>query len=101
LALASFGQFALASFGQISGPGVGARASFRLQIARALRCRGDARKLRGLSQLAPFCQMLGGITGMLDGACIVEGSDGALAPRPGAPLVAVDRCEPRDRAGLE
>jgi hypothetical protein len=41
------------------------------------------------------------VTGTLRGTCIVERSDGALAPQPGTPLVAVDRREPRDRSGRE
>jgi hypothetical protein len=52
-------------------------------------------------ELASFCQMAGEVTGTLDAACVVECSDGALAPRPGAPLVAIYRREPRDRSGRE
>jgi hypothetical protein len=104
-AVASFGQFALASFCQIGGRRVRRRATFRLRAARGLRCRGNGRRLLGFSQLTSFCQMfcqmLNGVTGTLDGAYIVECSDGAIAPRPGAPLVAVDGCGPRDRAGLQ
>jgi hypothetical protein len=54
-----------------------------------------------MSRLASFCQMPGVVTGALDAACIVECSDRALAPRPGAPLVAIYRREPRDRSGRE
>jgi hypothetical protein len=68
--------FALASFCQL------ASASF-CQLASASFCRFE---------LASFCQMAGEVTGALDAACIVELPDGTLAPRPGVPLVAIDRC---------
>jgi hypothetical protein len=110
-ALASFCQsarggpnakgFLLASFGQIAGRAVGALATHRVRVARRLRWQGGARRLLGRSQLASFCQMPGAVTGTLDAACIVELPDGALAPRPGAPLVAIDRREPRDRSGRQ
>jgi hypothetical protein len=97
---ASFGRLALASFGQIAGRGIRARARVRLQATRGRRCRAGARRLLGLSQLASFCQMPRGVTGTLDAACIIELSDGALAPQPGAPLVAIGRCEPHDSIAL-
>jgi hypothetical protein len=51
--------------------------------------------------LASFCQTRREVIGTLDGACIIERSDGALALRPGAPLVTIYRREPRDRSGGE
>jgi hypothetical protein len=105
---ASFGRLALASFGQIAGRGIRTRARVRLRAARGLRCRGGCRLLGlsrlasfcQMSQLASFCQMPSGVTGGLDAACIIELSDGSLAPQPGAPFVAIGRCEPRDPIAL-
>jgi hypothetical protein len=51
--------------------------------------------------LASFCQTRREVIGTLDGACIIERSDGALALQPGAPLVTIYRREPRDRSGGE
>jgi hypothetical protein len=71
-----------------------------LRAAGGLRCRGDARRLLGFLELGSFGQLPARLGGGLPNARTIELPDGALAPRQGAPLVAVYRREARGCSGL-
>jgi hypothetical protein len=88
----------LASFGQNLGR-VGGAPVLRRRAACGGRCLGAACRRLG-APLASFGQIQNGVRSNIRSAGIVELAHRALALRPGAPLVALDRGEARDAIAL-